>query len=60
LHEVKSIPNDLHNYVIKPLFSFAGQGVIIDVTKEDLEKIKDPQNWILQKKLITPQYKNTR
>jgi hypothetical protein len=51
LHEVKSIPNDLHNYVIKPLFSFAGQGVIIDVTKEDLEKIKDPQNWILQKKV---------
>ncbi len=51
LHEVKSIPSDLQNYVIKPLFSFAGQGVIIDVTKEDVEKIKDPQNWILQRKV---------
>ena len=33
------LPGDLENYVVKPLFSFAGQGVIIDVTKEDVEKI---------------------
>ncbi len=51
LHEVASIPTDLENYVVKPLFSFAGQGVIIDVTREDVEKIKDPQNWILQRKV---------
>jgi hypothetical protein len=31
LHEVKEIPEDLQNYVLKPLFSFAGQGVIIDI-----------------------------
>jgi hypothetical protein len=42
---------DLENYVVKPLFSFAGQGVIIDVTKEDIEKIADPENWILQRKV---------
>jgi hypothetical protein len=33
------------------LFSFAGQGVVIDVTKEDIENVKDPENWILQRKV---------
>lgn len=51
LNEVKEIPADLENYVLKPLFSFAGMGVVIDVTKEDIEKVKDPENWILQKKV---------
>ncbi|MGI8581362.1 MAG: hypothetical protein ACR2KX_04185 [Chitinophagaceae bacterium] len=60
LNEVKQLPGDLENFVLKPLFSFAGQGVIIDVTKEDIEKVKDPENWILQRKvkyadvIITP------
>ncbi len=49
--ELETIPNDLENYVLKPLFSFAGQGVIIDVTRSDIEKIKDPEQWILQKKV---------
>lgn len=51
LNEVTQIPKDLENYVLKPLFSFAGQGVIIDVSKEDIEKVKDPENWILQRKV---------
>ena len=51
LNAIESIPADLDNYVLKPLFSFAGQGVIIDVKKEDIENIKDPQNWILQEKV---------
>jgi hypothetical protein len=51
LHEVKDLPPNLENYVVKPLFSFAGQGVIIDVTIEQINQIKDPQNWILQKKV---------
>jgi len=46
-----TLPSDLENYVVKPLFSFAGQGVIIDVTKEAIEAIPDPQNWIIQKKV---------
>ena len=60
LNEVKQLPGDLENFVLKPLFSFAGQGVIIDVAKEDIEKVKDPENWILQRKvkyadvIITP------
>jgi hypothetical protein len=51
LNEVTQIPADLENYVLKPLFSFAGQGVIIDLTKEDIDKVKDPENWILQRKV---------
>ncbi|MDB5062114.1 MAG: hypothetical protein JWP67_1957 [Mucilaginibacter sp.] len=51
LHELKEVPHDLENYVLKPLFSFAGQGVIIDIMNDDIEKIKDPENWILQEKV---------
>lgn len=51
LSDVKTAPDDLENYVVKPLFSFAGQGVIIDVKKEDIEKITDKQAWILQRKV---------
>ena len=51
LHQLTEIPYDLENYVLKPLFSFAGQGVIIDVTKSDIQSIKDPENWILQQKV---------
>ncbi|MEO6548321.1 MAG: hypothetical protein ABIN94_09990 [Ferruginibacter sp.] len=51
LDEIKEIPADLNNYVLKPLFSFAGMGVVIDVTLEDIDNVKDPQNWILQRKV---------
>ncbi|SEP30926.1 hypothetical protein [Mucilaginibacter sp. OK283] len=51
LHQVDYLPADLENYVLKPLFSFAGQGVIIDVTLDDTRSIKDPENWILQQKV---------
>jgi hypothetical protein len=51
LNEVKQVPADLENYVLKPLFSFAGQGVVIDIDPIDIEKIKDPENWILQQKV---------
>ena len=51
LNELAQLPADLENFVLKPLFSFAGQGVIIDVTREDVDRIKDPENWILQKKV---------
>ena len=45
------MPADLENDVLKPLFSFAGQGVLIDVTQEDIDRIEDPENWILQHKV---------
>ncbi len=51
LSEITNIPNNLENFVLKPLFSFAGQGVIIDVTNNDIKNIKDQENWILQEKV---------
>lgn len=51
LNEIKEIPADLENYVLKPLFSFAGQGVVIDVQASDIAAVKDPDNWILQRKV---------
>lgn len=51
LNQLKEVPSDLRNYVLKPLFSFAGQGVIIDVTNKDIQNVKNPENWILQRKV---------
>lgn len=51
LNEVDQIPEDLHNYVLKPLYSFAGTGVIINLNKFDIESITDPENYILQRKV---------
>ncbi len=51
LDQIKQLPSDLSEYVLKPLFSFAGQGVLIEPTMEDLEHIQDPSNWILQRKV---------
>ena len=51
LNDIDEMPADLENYVLKPLFSFAGQGVVIDVKQQDIEEIPDPQNWILQRKV---------
>lgn len=46
-----NFPDNLSDFVLKPLFSFAGIGVIINVLLSDLEKITDPENYILQKKV---------
>ncbi|MCE7038899.1 hypothetical protein [Dyadobacter sp. CY312] len=45
-------PADLENYVLKPLFSFAGSGVKIHVTEDMLTTLPDPENYILQKKVV--------
>ncbi|MFN8253516.1 MAG: hypothetical protein U0V75_16720 [Ferruginibacter sp.] len=51
LNELKQAPADLESYVLKPLFSFAGMGVVIDVTQADIDAVQDPENWILQRKV---------
>lgn len=51
VNELKAIPSDLENWVLKPLFSFSGQGVKINITREDVESIDDPSNYILQRKV---------
>jgi hypothetical protein len=51
LDKMEVLPSDLENYVLKPLFSFAGAGVIIDVSREDIDQIQDRSNYILQRKV---------
>jgi hypothetical protein len=51
LSDFTEYPADLGNYILKPLFSFAGSGVKFDVTSELLDTIDDKQNFILQKKI---------
>lgn len=51
LSELAEIPEDLENYVLKPLFSFSGTGVIFHVKKEDIEAVVEKELYILQKKV---------
>ena len=51
LSELTEIPEDLENYVLKPLFSFSGTGVIFHVKREDIEAVKEKDLYILQKKV---------
>jgi hypothetical protein len=51
LSDLKEIPEDLENYVLKPLFSFSGSGVIFHVKKEDIEAVVEKELYILQKKV---------
>jgi hypothetical protein len=51
LSDLKEIPKDLENYVLKPLFSFSGSGVIFHVKQEDIEAVKEKDLYILQKKV---------
>lgn len=50
LDQLETYPEDLSQYVLKPLFSFAGMGVHLDVTAAELDAITDRHNYILQKK----------
>ncbi|MEP6602925.1 MAG: hypothetical protein ABJB69_03155 [Spartobacteria bacterium] len=38
-------------YVLKPLYSFAGLGVEMEPTREKLSALKNPREWILQKRV---------
>jgi hypothetical protein len=53
LSDVQKLPDDLSNYVLKPLYSFAGLGVKIGPAKEEIESIpqSERQNFILQEKV---------
>jgi len=41
----------ISNYVLKPLYSFAGHGVDMDPTREKIDALENPHEWILQKKV---------
>jgi hypothetical protein len=46
-------PSDekIQNYVLKPLYSFAGHGVDMEPTRQKIAALKNPREWILQKKI---------
>ena len=47
----KAADEELSNYVLKPLYSFAGLGVDMDPTMEKIAALKAPHQWILQQKV---------
>lgn len=53
LNTLETYPPDLENYVLKPLFSFAGSGVQINITSADLDAIPTARrgDYLLQKKV---------
>jgi hypothetical protein len=53
LDRLEQIPDDLENYALKPLYSFAGLGVVIAPKKEDIEAIPAEKRgeYILQERL---------
>ncbi|PQJ78540.1 hypothetical protein [Polaribacter porphyrae] len=51
LDKLETIPEDLENYVLKPLYSFAGAGVQIHVTPKMIDEITNKSNYLLQEKV---------
>jgi hypothetical protein len=53
LHELDRVPEDLQNYVLKPLYSFAGLGVVIGPTREEVAAIPPEKRsqYILQERV---------
>jgi hypothetical protein len=51
--EIESIPYDLMNFVLKPLYAFAGKGVNVNPTQVDIDAIPAEQqhNWVLMEKI---------
>jgi hypothetical protein len=53
LDRLDKIPDDLENYALKPLYSFAGLGVVIAPTKQDIAAIPSDKrpDYILQERM---------
>jgi hypothetical protein len=51
LSDLRELPDDLENYVLKPLFSFAGLGVEVGVTADRLRAIDRPEDYLLQRRI---------
>jgi hypothetical protein len=53
LSDYTTFPQDLENFVLKPLFSFSGSGVIFNVSETDVNSIPydERKNYMLQRKV---------
>jgi hypothetical protein len=57
LDQLPSVPSDLENFVLKPLYSFAGLGVVIAPSRKDIDAIPASKrgDYILQERMnFTP------
>jgi hypothetical protein len=45
------IDENIVDYVLKPLYSFAGHGVEMEPTREKISALKNPHEWILQSRV---------
>ncbi len=57
LDQLKEVPSDLENFVLKPLYSFAGLGVVIAPSRADIDAIPAAKRgeYILQERMnFTP------
>jgi hypothetical protein len=54
LDQLSAWPNELDQFVLKPLFSFAGSGVKVNVTLDDLAAIPQAEHgdYLLQEKVV--------
>ncbi len=51
LDQLQKYPDNLHHYVLKPLYSFAGSGVQLNITPKLLDELEDKENYILQQRV---------
>ena len=51
LSNVTTLPENLDDFVLKPLFSFAGLGVKVGPSKADIAAVDNPTQWILQERV---------
>lgn len=53
LNQLSEYPTDPENFVLKPLFSFAGSGVKVSITREDLDVVPPAErgDYLLQEKI---------
>lgn len=53
LNQMESIPEDLDRWVLKPLYSFAGAGVVVGPTQDEIRNIPPElaDNYILQERV---------
>lgn len=53
LNDLKETPSNLEQWVLKPLYSFAGSGVIVGPTKADIDAVPEEQraDYVLQERV---------
>jgi len=51
LNRLETLPANLDEWVLKPLFSFAGLGVTVSPTRAEVEAVRNSPDYILQRKV---------